>query len=337
VRLDCAECHDHPFQPWKQSDFQGLAAFFGQTKQQFTGINDRDGEYEVEDRVTGEKRTIAPCVPFQADLLTAAGTRRQRLAAWVTHRDNRAFARVAANRLWAELFGRPLVEPIDDIPSAGEAPAVLDILADEFVARGFDLRHLIRTIAMTESFQLDSRREASSPDVDSVAAEITPEHEAAWAVFPITRMRPEQVIGGMLQAGSLTTIDYESHIVVRVLRITGQNDFIKRYGDLGEEEFSPQGGTIPQRLLMMNGKQLQDRIGEGPLTNATSQIASLAPTDEKAIETSYLAVLTRRPTPDESKYFEAVLASTTDKRSRNERLEDFYWCLLNSTEFSWNH
>jgi hypothetical protein len=209
---------------------------------------------------------------------------------------------------------------------------VLDLLADDFVAHGYDLRHLIRVIATTESFRLDSRRDSSS-----AGEEITPDHEAAWAAFPITRMRPEQVIGGVLQSGSLTTIDYESHILVRILKITGQNDFVKRYGDLGEEEFSPQGGTIPQRLLMMNGKQLQDRIGERPLTNATSQIASLAPTDEKAVETAYLAVLTRRPTPAEKTHFETALASQTDGRSRIERLEDLYWCLLNSTEFSWNH
>ncbi len=332
VRLDCAECHNHPFQPWKQADFQGLAAFFGNTKQRLTGIGDGDGEYEVEDRVTGEKKTIAPCVPFQGDLVPATGTRRERLAAWVTHRENRAFARAAGNRLWAELFGRPLIEPIDDIQSAGEPPPVLDILANDFVAHGYDLRQMIRVISMTESFRLDSRRDARS-----AGAEITPDHEAAWAAFPITRLRPEQVIGGVLQSGSLTTIDYESHILVRILRITGQNDFVKRYGDLGEEEFSPQGGTIPQRLLMMNGKQLQDRIGEGPLTNATSQIASLAPTDAKAVETAYLAVLTRRPTPAEKTHFETALTSQTDGRSRNQRLEDLYWCLLNSTEFSWNH
>ncbi|MGH7134148.1 MAG: DUF1549 domain-containing protein, partial [Pirellulales bacterium] len=117
VRLDCAECHDHPFQNWKQRDFQGLAAFFGQTKQQgLKGIVDAEGEYEVENRMTLAKETVVPCVPFHSDLLPSEGTRREKLAAWVTHPQNRAFARAAANRFWAELFGRPLVEPIDDIP-----------------------------------------------------------------------------------------------------------------------------------------------------------------------------------------------------------------------------
>lgn len=332
VRLDCAECHDHPFQPWKQADFQGLAAYFGQTKQSITGIADKEGEYVVENRLTGEQETIAPCVPFQADLVPASGTRRQKLAAWVTHHDNRAFGRAVANRFWAELFGRPLVEPIDDIQSAGDLPPMLDILANDFIEHGRDLRRLIRTIAATQALRLDSRGDGNSPD-----NEITPEHDAAWAAFPITRMRPEQVIGGMLQSGSLKTIDYESHILVRIFRIIGQNDFIKRYGDLGDEEFSPQGGTIPQRLLMMNGKQLQDRIDFNLLANAATQIAVLAPSDEKAVETAYLAVLTRRPTTDEAKYFTCVLADETDPRNRNQRVEDLCWSLLNSTEFSWNH
>ncbi|HVX14467.1 MAG TPA: DUF1549 domain-containing protein [Pirellulales bacterium] len=331
VRLDCAECHDHPFQPWKQRDFQGLAAFFGQTKQQgLKGIVDAEGEYEVENRVTGGRDKVAPCVPFQSDLLPADGTRREKLAAWVTHRSNRAFARAAANRFWAELFGRPLVEPIDDIPSVGDPPPVLDLLADDFVEHGYDLRRLIRVIAATAVFRLDSGSDPSGP-------EITPAHEAAWAAFPLIRLRPEQVVGGLLQSTSLPTIDYQSHIVVRVIRAGTQNDFIKRYGDLGEEEFSPQGGTIPQRLLMMNGKQLQERIGENVLANAATHIAMLAPSDEKAVETAYLATLTRRPTADEAKHFVAALGDQSDKRSRNQRMEDLYWCLLNSTEFSWNH
>jgi hypothetical protein len=333
IRLDCAECHDHPFQPWKQADFQGLAAFFGQTKQQaFTGIADGEGEYAIEDRVTGEEKTIAPCVPFQAELLPAEGTRRQKLAAWVTHRDNRSFGRAVANRFWAEMFGRPLVEPIDDLQSSGEPPPALDILATDFVQHGYDLRRLIRIIALTEVYRLDSRGDATLPGY-----EITPEHELAWAVFPISRLRPEQVIGGLLQSASLSTIDYESHILVRIGRATGQNDFIKRYGDLGEEEFAPQGGTVTQRLLMMNGQQLQDRVGANLVTNAATQIAVLAPNDEKAVETAYLAVLTRRPTDDERRHFVAQLADKADPRSRNQRMEDLYWCLLNSTEFSWNH
>ena len=92
VRLDCAECHDHPFRAWKQSDFQSLAAFFGQTQRTFTGIRDREGEFEVEEAATGKTRIVAPAVPFASELLPASGERRERLAGWITHPDNAALA-----------------------------------------------------------------------------------------------------------------------------------------------------------------------------------------------------------------------------------------------------
>ncbi len=112
---------------------------------------------------------------------------------------------------------------------------------------------------------------------------------------------------------------------------------MRRYGDDGEDEFAPHGGTIPQRLLMMNGKQVHERTKQDLLFNAATRIALLAPSDAKAVETSYLAVLTRRPTPEEARHFAAELADPADRRQCAERLEDLYWTLLNTTEFSWNH
>lgn len=326
VRLDCAECHDHPFENWKQADFQGLAAFFGPTRQGLTGIHDGDAAYTVENRTSGAEETISPQVPFDRELLSTQDNLRRRLAAWVTHRENRAFGRAIVNRIWAQLFGRPLVEPVDDLHSAETLPATIDLLADDFVKHGYDLRRLIRVIAQTDVFRLDSRSDAEAADAEN-----------AWAVFPLTRLRPEQAIGGVLQAGSLATIGYQSHILVRLARLGGQNDFIKRYGDLGEDEFAAQGETIPQRLLMMNGGQVHDRIKENLVANAATQIAALAPNDARAVETAYLCVLTRRPTTDEARHFESMLADKADTRTRPQRMEDLYWCLLNSTEFSWNH
>jgi hypothetical protein len=130
------------------------------------------------------------------------------------------------------------------------------------------------------------------------------------------------------------TINAESHILVRLIRVTSQNDFIKRYGDSGEDEFSGRGGTITQRLLLMNGKLIRDRIQQG-LFNASTRIAWLAPDDPRAVEVAYLAVLTRRPTAEEAAHFEKALADTSLRRP--QRLEDLYWALINSTEFSWNH
>jgi len=264
--------------------------------------------------------------PFSPDLVPAEGTPREQLAAWVTHDQNKPFARAMVNRMWALLFGKPLVEPIDDMPLHGEYPPGLDTLANDFVKHDYDLRHLIRMIAGTKAFQLDSRA-----DFD-----VTLDHEDAWAVFPLTRLRSEQMAGGMLQAASLTTIDANSHIFSQLLRFNEQNEFVQRYGDSGEEEFETRAGTIAQRLLMMNGELVRERTKPNPIMNASTRVAMLAPTDEKAVETSYLTVLSRLPTPAEQAHFEELL-SGTEGDNRGHRLEDLYWVLVNSTEFSWNH
>jgi hypothetical protein len=325
LRLDCAECHDHPFAAWKQSDFQGLSAYFGQTHLGFTGIYTGPGEYEPEDRKTSQKKVVAPRVPFAPELLPEHGSRRWQLACWVTDARNPFFARATVNRVWALMLGRPLVEPVDNLEADGVSPpAALQLLADDFAAHGFDLRRLVRVIASTEVFRLDS-----AADHDLTEAE-----ESAWAAFPLTRLRPEQVVGGLLQAASVTTIDSESHILVRLARYGSQNEFVQRYGDSGEDEFDGKGGTIPQRLLLMNGKLVHEKTKED-IFNAATRIAWMAPDDRRAVETAYLTVLTRRPTPQEAAHFEKLLGEPGGKRT--ERLEDLYWALINSSEFSWDH
>lgn len=328
VRLDCAECHDHPFDRWKQQDFQSLAAFFGETRNSLRGIRDSAESYQVENRQTGELQTVAPAAPFATQLVPDVDAPRQRLAGWLTHRDNRAFSRTAVNRAWAILFGRPLAEPIDNLPIDSPVHPALDLLADDFVAHGYDWRRLLTVIASTRAFQLDS---ALADETANPA-----QHQTHWAAFPLVRLRPEQVVGALLQSASLSTIDSDSHIVVRLARAIGQNDFIRRYGDSGAEEFDPHGGTIPQRLLLMNGEIVHDRTEENLLANAATRIASLAPDDATAMEVATLAVLTRRPDDVERQLFGERLAGTTGSE-RARRLGDLVWALVNSTEFSWNH
>ncbi len=253
------------------------------------------------------------------------GLPRERLAAWVTNPENRAFSRAIVNRMWALMTGKPLVVPIDDIPLSGPYPPGLESLADDFATHGFDLRRLIRLIAHTRPFQLDSRGDQGSP---------TERAESSWALFPVTRLRPEQVAGSLLQATSLRTIDANSHILVRFARYQQQNEFVQRFGDRGEDEFGDAAGTIPQRLLMMNGKLINERIKNDLVGNAVSRIARLAKDDETALQVAYLCTLTREPTSEEKELFEQCLQDAGD---RSEALQDLYWALLNSSEFSWNH
>lgn len=329
LRIDCAQCHNHPFAAWKQDDFESLSAFFGQTHFGFTGIRDDAGEYQVDDKKRDVKRTIAPKVPFSAELMPQQGTRRQQLAGWVTHPQNPYFARATVNRVWAFLTGQPLQTPIDNLETdaandgATLHPAI-GILADDFSASGYDLHRLIRIIASTQVYRLES----------AGAHDATEAEEKAWALFPLTRLRPEQVAGAMLQTASIRTINADTHIAWRIIRATQLNDFVKRYGDSGEDEFDGRGGTIPQRLLLMNGELIRERIKESPF-NATSRISIQAPNESKTLEVAYLGVLSRRPTPAERAHFEPFLAD--QKLPKSQRVEDLFWSLLNSTEFSWNH
>ena len=325
LRLDCVECHnkpDHlPGRPWLKSDFHHLAAFFGQTRLGFVGIHDAPkGEYQAALKRGADPQAIEPRVPFAPELLPAEGTRRQRLAAWMTDRRNPYFSRAAANRVWAMLAGRPLASPVDNleaVPLDEQHPA-LGILADDFAANGFDLRRLVRLIASSQAFRRDSAGEGD---------------ESAWAVFPLTRLRPEQVAGGVIQASSPTTIDHDSHILVRLVRYGNLNDFLQRYGDTGEDEFEERGGTIPQRLLLMNGQVVADRIKQDLFT-ATSRIDATLRDDARAVEAAYLAVLTRRPSDEER---DAFVAAFKEPGDRAAKLVDLFWALINSTEFSWNH
>ncbi|OAI48063.1 hypothetical protein AYO44_01275 [Planctomycetaceae bacterium SCGC AG-212-F19] len=326
VRLDCAQCHDAKFEPWTQKDFHGLAAFFGQTKQGFTGIYDaREGEHKMEIHATGKKEVVGPAVPFNADLLPTDGTPRSQLARWVTDPRNEYFARATAQRVWALMFGRSMKGPVDSVNGLDNLPTPLLVLARDFTVHNHDLHRLIRVIAATEVFRMDS----------AAPHEITEAHEEAWAAFGLTRLRPEQVVGAVQQAASVKTIDRDSNFFVRLAYYGGEKDFVRRYGDTGEDEFAGQGGTIPQRLILMNGSIVKEKTKD-ELFNAANLIAGMAADDHSAVEIAYLVVLTRKPTTEEAQHFAKRLEGSKGK-DRAHRMEDIYWTLINSTEFSWNH
>jgi hypothetical protein len=337
MRIDCLQCHDDNLgnidlgtaadpRSGTQADFHRLAAFYSEADVSLLGIGDQPREYRYRFLNAEQEEIVDPAPPFLADLLSEGGNRRQQLADWITHPENKPFARATVNRVWALMFGRPLVEPIDDIPLYGSLPPGLEILASDFVNHRYDLRRLIRIIAATQVFRLDSRAEFG----------VTQRHERHWAVFPLTRLRPEQVAGALIQSASLKTIDAQSHVLLRLGRFGNENEFVQRYGDSGEDEFDDRGGTVTQRLLMMNGRLVKDKTVENPVVNAATKIAILAPDDARAVETVYLCTLTRRPSQCERDHFVDRLRDTR-AAERNRRMEDIQWTLLNSTEFSWNH
>jgi hypothetical protein len=122
---------------------------------------------------------------------------------------------------------------------------------------------------------------------------------------------------------------------MRFARQVDRTQFVQRYGDHGEDEFTPRSGTIPQRLLLMNGDLVKKTTGQD-FSNASSRIAALAPDDRHAVQTAYLVTLTRYPTEVETRHFTEQLHETRGPQ-RNRVLEDLCWVLVNSTEFACNH
>ena len=337
MRIDCLQCHDDflgnvdlgdPADPagGMQTDFHSLAAFFASTQVSLGGISDAPEAVDYEVQLLGDSKesVVAPAVPFLRSLDGQEPGARQRLANWVTHPQNRPFARAIVNRIWAITYGRPLIEPVDDIPLAGPFPQALEILVDDFIDNGYDLHRLIRVVTSVKPARLDSKADF----------EIRESHEQLFAVFPMRRLRADQVAGAIVQSSSLMTIDAGAHVLERLVKFGSQNDFVVRFGDPGEDEFNEKGETVTQKLMMMNGSMLADRINEG--LHSVVHLAALAPDGDRLLETIYLAALTRRPSDAERTHFLPTLNSAVGDQKK-ERAQDIYWALVNSVEFAWNH
>ncbi len=316
-----------------QADFHQLAAFFSGVRldNPFVGLRNSNPDYRITYLNDNQESKVAPTVPYLRELMPEFGEPRHRLAVWVTHPKNKAFARATVNRMWAILFGRALVEPLDSIPLFGPFPPGLEILAEDFVRHGYDLKRLVKTIVCTEVFQRDSRLE-----MDMASESVEKEHEDRWAVFPLTPLRPEQVAASIHQACRIHAIDESSSIISKLELFGGVNDFTKAYGDQGDDEFTQQSVTIPQRLLVMNGSFVSERIKNNPIMNAATRIAQLASNDKVAVETAYLATLNRLPTGAELNAFCDRLHDTK-RNTRSQAMSSIFWTLINSTEFQWNH
>ena len=336
IRLDCLQCHDDFMdeiylgdadapRTGVQADFHHLAAFFSETRNTFFGIGDvknRTIPYQYKLLGDDEESILEPAVPYSPELLGSEASLREQLTHWVTHRSNRPFARSIVNRMWAIMTGRPLVEPVDNIPLNGPFPAAMEVLTTDFIEHDFNLHRLIHLIAHCDAFQKDSKAPFDIEDA----------HAQKGAVFPMTRLRPDQMANAVIQATSMTLVDENSHVLIRLKAFDQLREFIGRFGDPGENEFESRGETVSQKLLMFNGSMVSDRLKEN---SSVADLHWLSPDDKTTIETIFLATLTRRPTDSEEQFF---LDRLEDKGSDKKRqVADIYWSTINSLEFSWNH
>ncbi|MEZ0230573.1 MAG: DUF1549 domain-containing protein [Planctomycetota bacterium] len=322
VRLDCAQCHDHPFSDWKQKDFEGLAAFFGRAQRKGPlVVESNDGDYKLQDMKTGQERVVAPEVPFAPEALEKTGKRRPALARWLTSDKNKYFAKAISNRLWAWLLGRGLIDPTDMIDEGKPRyPKVLELLEAELRANRYDLEEIVRAIVLTKAYALSSKGDAGL--------------EPAFAVYPLKPLHADQLANAIWQATSLETEDEDRGLLFRLAYLDQTNKFVQRHrGDHDAEV--PEDETLLERLLLMNGGLVQERLKADNIFTITSRLLALAPTDDKLVEVAYLCVLTRRPTAAESAHFTERLHGDKDHRAR--AAEDLIWALLNSSELAWNH
>jgi hypothetical protein len=146
------------------------------------------------------------------------------------------------------------------------------------------------------------------------------------------------VIGSLFQAGRVRSVDQNSHPLIRLTRMTSENEFIEEYGDAGEDELIPQVGTISQMLLKMNGRFSRE-LGKVDLLTGPAQVLALSPDDSAIVENSFLMCLSRRPDTAELLHFQKQLqqARQAGDDQRNAVVEDLFWALFNSPEFAWNH
>jgi hypothetical protein len=345
-RIDCAQCHDHPFAPVTQPQFEGLAAHFAQARITGLGLEDDprrvhridvpppepdvDGGMAAGMAMVPQVRNVPPRVPFGAAWVPPQGTHRQRLAGWLVHPDNRRFDRALANRVWLFVFGRPWHEPVDDLPDPAAEVAVddpVDVVAAALRDHGRDLRRVLLALTATRLFRLESRHPLrDDPDTCSLV-------DAAWGAFPLTPLHPEQLIAGLSQATSLHTIDTEAHLLPRTVRFFRTLDFVRDYGRPEERGDGAVVATVPQSLLRMNGR-LTRELTEANAFTAAGRIAGMAPDEDTAVELVYLLALTRRPDAEERSTMRSVIDLAT---TRGRGLEDVCWALVNAAEFAWNH
>lgn len=321
LQVRCAQCHDHPFAPWKQDEFWGFAAFFARVQApagpgNLTAVNDlAEGEVRHPKTLKAMKPRFLDGGEFTE---TTSEPRRAVLARWMTAPDNPYFARAAVNRAWSLLFGRGLVQPVDDLGPHTTAthPEVLDLLAADFVASGFNLRRTIQIVAATKPYQLQS--DAGSADRD---------WEVNYTAMPVRSLSAQQVYDALLQAAG------QRELTTRAA--AERQAFLLQFDSPTRDPLEYQGG-IPQVLSLLNGPLV------ARLTDPTTGdlIAALADspflTDQQRIETLFLATVSRRPRDRERDQTQSLIQSKRTPEARAQALGDILWALLNSSEFVLN-
>jgi WD40 repeat protein len=340
IRLECAQCHHHPNEKWGQDDYYQLAAFFGSMKHKGQGISapiSGEPEYwwfqpggNVKHPVTGE--VMSPKPPDGPQLEIPKGSDpRTTLVDWMIRPENPFFAKAIVNRIWGEIFGIGIVDPVDDFrasnpPSNGP---LLDWLARDFISHGYDLKHLMRRILHSRTYQTSSLpNKTNAADHRNFSRSIRRRLSAEVIADAV-----DQLIGLPEDYQGLP----ENSRAMHVWNTAMPSTFLDTFGrpDASAEcpcERDP-APTIIQTLHLANSSRLIDRIARKG-SRATTLIESDDKT-EQIINDIYLAAYSRFPTNKELKTASEAFAQ--DGANRRTATEDIVWALINSAEFVLNH
>ena len=353
IRLGCAKCHNHPFDRWTQDDYYGWANLFARVEYRVLenrrrDDNDKhefDGEQIVYMSRKGEvtnARTGEPQPPqFLGDGSHAfdrdsGQDRLEQLAGWIARPDNERFVKTQVNRVWFHLLGRGIVDPIDDFRATNPPshPELLDTLARDFVEQDFDLRHLIRTIMNSRTYQLSA-----------VPNDTNRDDGANFSRAQVRRLSAEQLLDSLSRATGVP-VEFTGYPVgtragelpgVTAARRRGSppeegDQFLKLFGkpprlQSCECERSDES-TLSQTFQLISGPLLNDLLTDSE--NRLAELSSASGSPDNAVDELYWAILNRAPSESERR---SAVEFLTAASSRRQSLEDLTWALVTSNEF----
>lgn len=329
VRIECAQCHDHPFDTWKREQFWGYAAFFAGLEQQgAAGVMNSIRElFDRRDLTIPGTSTTAPAsfLDGQKPQWKFRVSSRVTLTEWLVTRDNPYFARTAVNRLWGQFFGLGIVNPVDDFTADNPPshPELLDDLARDFAEQGFDLKFLIRAITMTRAYQLSSEQTDKSQ-----------ENPRLFARMSLKGLTPEQLFDSIGQATGYFE-PYANRNPFVMGSNTPREEFVNTF-DNTRDPVTEQRTTILQALSLMNGAFVSDAtsLDRSATLSAVAEFPQM--TTAERVEALYLAALSRQPRSNESERLVKYVDSGGPAKDPKRALSDVFWALLNSSEFLLN-
>ncbi|MEX0704284.1 MAG: DUF1549 and DUF1553 domain-containing protein, partial [Planctomycetales bacterium] len=349
IQVQCTQCHDHPFNDWKQDQFWQFNSFFrqmakvdhrkydpqsGRMVDDFSELVDRDftGPVYFEKR-SGEMRVAYPQYEGQKVDPGLSTDRRAEFAKLIVQGDKPLLAQAMVNRMWGHFFGYGFTKPVDDIGphNPPSHPQLLEQLSGEFVKSRYDVKQLIRWIVNSEAYNLTSRVGPKNENDNPAAGEI-----AQFSHMYVKQMQAEQLFDSLVVATEAHKSGRTSWEEAERQRRAWMQQFVIAFDTDEADEATTFNGTIPQALMMMNGELVKNATSLKPGSYLHRTLSDPG-TDAAKVRRLYLTTLSREPTRTEEAATTRLLRPIRDPNEKLALYQDLFWALLNSNEFIFNH